>query len=507
MVSVSFKKRFFALALALCVLLTLSACGGETPSSAPSSSGQMFSDSDTDTEISEEATKVTLAGKTVTIAKAGEYVISESIADGQIIIDTDKDAEIQLHLDGVTIKSTTCAAIYVKSAGKVIITPKKGTENTLEVNGTFAQIDGNNVDGVIFSKTDLTINGEGKLNVSTAYGHGIVSKDNLVITGGNVNIEASKHGLSAKDSLRVSGGNYTINAGTDGINVENLEDATCGYFYAEGGKFNIACRGDGIDTSSSVTMGGGDFTISSEDDAIHATTDLKISGGKIDIKKSYEGLEGTTVEISGGEISLVSSDDGINAAGGNDESGHGHGDNFSSSDSFVKISGGKLTVDAGGDGIDSNGTVTVSGGETYISGPVSGANGALDFGISAEVSGGKFVAVGTTGMAQNFTTAKNQGAIKVNLSGAAGDKLTLCDETGKELFSCTLKKSFQSVVISTPDIQTDKTYILKTSTAETTVTMTELIYGASGGFGGPPGGLPSGRPGGMGGGGRPSMTR
>lgn len=500
MVSVSFKKKSLAALLSLSVVLTLSACGGETPSSIPSSSGQMFSDSDTDTEISEEATKVTLAGKTVTIAKAGEYVISESIEDGQIIIDSDKDAEIQLHLDGVTIKSTSCAAIYVKSAGKVIITPKKGTENTLEVNGTFAKIDGNNVDGVIFSKSDLTVNGEGKLNISTAYGHGIVSKDALVITGGNLNIKASKHGLSAKDSLRVSGGNFTVNAGTDGINVENLEDTTCGYFYSEGGKFNLTCNGDGIDASSYVTLAGGEYTVTAEDDAVHATTDLTISGGKLEVKKAYEGLEGTTVTISGGETSILSTDDGINAAGGNDQSGHGQGDTFASADSFVNISGGKLTVDAGGDGIDSNGTVTVSGGETYIWGPVNSANGALDFGISAEVTGGRFVATGAAGMAQNFTKAQNQGAIMVNLGGKAGEKLSLCDESGKELFSCTPKKDFQSVVVTTSDIKSDKTYIIKSGSNETTAELTELIYGAAHGFGGPHGGPPSGRPqGGMGG--------
>ncbi len=150
------------------------------------------------------------------------------------------------------------------------------------------------------------------------------------------------------------------------------------------------------------------------------------SGGRIVIAKSYEVIEGQAIEISGGDIALTASDDGLNAAGGSDQSGFGgfQGNDAFASDSscYISISGGKLFVNASGDGIDSNGSLNVSGGETYVSGPVDGANGALDYGSDGTVSGGIFVAAGSSQMAQNFGSSSTQGAMLVSVDSqtAAG---------------------------------------------------------------------------------------
>ena len=140
---------------------------------------------------------VHVEGSTITINKEGIYHITGSLSDGMIIVDSDKTDKIQLVLDGVTIHSSTSAAIYVRQADKVFVTLVKGSTNELSSGESYAAIDDNNIDAVIFSKEDLTLNGSGGLNITSPAGHGIVSKDDLVITGGDYHITAKQHGLAA----------------------------------------------------------------------------------------------------------------------------------------------------------------------------------------------------------------------------------------------------------------------------------------------------------------------
>ena len=50
---------------------------------------------------------------------------------------------------------------------------------------------------------------------------------------------------------------------------------------------------------------------------------MTITDGTLDISKCYEDIEGQTIDISGGTIDIVSSGDGLSAAGGADQSGFG----------------------------------------------------------------------------------------------------------------------------------------------------------------------------------------
>lgn len=54
----------------------------------------------------------------------------------------------------------------------MFITLAPSSENTLSNKREFVAVDDNNIDSVIFSKSDLTLNGSGKLTVNAAYGHG-----------------------------------------------------------------------------------------------------------------------------------------------------------------------------------------------------------------------------------------------------------------------------------------------------------------------------------------------
>lgn len=170
----------------------------------------MFSDRDLEGSYDEkECTKITLDdedsacedknvsidGQTVTITGEGTYLVSGSLSDGSLVVDVDDSEKIQVVLDGVSITSKEGAAIQVTKADKVFVTLADESENTLN-SESFSDDTDSNVDGAIFSKEDLTLNGSGSMTVTSAE-HGIVSKDDLVVTGGTYEITAEKQGVSA----------------------------------------------------------------------------------------------------------------------------------------------------------------------------------------------------------------------------------------------------------------------------------------------------------------------
>lgn len=203
---------------------------------------------------------VTVDGNVITITSGGTYIISGTLTEGQLVVDAD-DEKVQLVLDNADITCDTSAAIYVKSASKTFITLAEGSENILMNTAEFEAIDDNNIDAVIFSKDHLALNGSGTLTINSENGHGIVSKDDLKITGGTYNITAASHALSGKDSVRIAAGTFNLVCGKDGIHSENADDSSKGYVYIAGGEFTIDSTGDGIDASNIVQIDGGTFDI------------------------------------------------------------------------------------------------------------------------------------------------------------------------------------------------------------------------------------------------------
>lgn len=504
----------------------------------------------------QNATMINGSDKNISITKEGTYVISGNVT-GQIVVDVANTEKVQICLNNANITTETTAAIYVKEAGKVFVTLEG--KNTISVTGEFVAVDNSNIDGAIFSKSDITFNGKGSLTVNCEKGHGIVSKDDVKITSGNYEIISAKDGISGKDSVRIAEGNISIKSEGDGIASKNDTDEGRGYIYIEGGNFHIvsgggntngisngnngfrpgfnnntsqtdtvSCKGikssnviyvcggtfdidsadDAIHSNASIVIENGDITITSGDDGIHADTSVNIMNGKVNIKKSYEGIEGQNITISGGTVDVVANDDGFNAAGGNDMSSVGGRpgmNNFNSSaDSFIKIEGGTLTINASGDGIDCNGSIYVTGGTTYVYGPTNSGNGAIDSGEmgEAKITGGVLIALGSSGMATGFGQTSTQGSILYNMNSgqAAGTTVEIKDSTGKVLAGCNAEKTYSSVVISAPGIKTGETYTLTMGTENVTITMDAIVY-SNGGYGnmGNPGNMNPGgnRPGGM----------
>lgn len=437
-----------------------------------------------------DSRNVAIEGSRVTITGEGNYLVSGSLSDGMITVDVDKTEKVQLVLDGVDISCATSAVIYVKSADKVFVTLPDATENTLTNGGSFVAVDDNNIDAVIFSKDDLTLNGTGKLTVNSPAGHGIVSKNDLVIAGGTYDITAASHGMTGKDSVAVADGDFRIQAGEDAIKSDNNDD----------------------DTMGSVHILGGTYRLSGGSDGMNALNEINISGGKIVVEQSGEGIEARIINISGGEIDITSSDDGLNATDKRqsakeetadvqkaaDKKGGRGGVNDNDPEASINISGGVLRVDAEGDGLDSNGYILVSGGEVYVTGPSHGGDAALDYGIDATITGGIVVAAGQGSMAQNFGEDSTQGSILVSTQeqNAAGSDIILLDADGGEILAWTMKKSYNSVTISCPEIKSDGSYTVKMGENTVDVAMDGLIYGQGFSFGGGKRGFGSGeRPG------------
>ena len=205
---------------------------------------------------------VLISESTVTITKEGSYIISGSLEDGMIIVDTEDSAKIQLILSGADIQSNTSAALYIRNADKVFVTLADGTSNSLSNGGVFNPIDENSIDGAVFSKEDLTINGSGNLTVTSPTAHAIVCKDDLVITGGKYTLECASHGIDANDSVRISDTvELDITSGKDGIHCENSDDASLGFVYISNGMININAQGDGISAGAYILIENGSFDI------------------------------------------------------------------------------------------------------------------------------------------------------------------------------------------------------------------------------------------------------
>ena len=327
---------------------------------SPLDTTNMFTQTDlTQTVDTTNAKKITLEdGKDVTIDAAGTYIITGSAKNSTVIVNASADAEVHLVFDNVSITNTNKPAVYSINAKNVYVTTTQNSTNNLKVTGEFTEDNGDDIDAVIFAKTNITLNGLGTFNIDSS-ANGVTSNNDLKVTGGTYNINTTKHGFKALNSIRVADGTFNINATKDGFHSENEDDLTTGYVY----------------------IAGGNFAINSEDDGIQGTTITEIDGGTFDIN-SVEGIEGTFVQINDGTIKIYATDDGINAS-----------EKATNYDVQIEINGGNLDItmaEGDTDALDANGTLTINGGNINIT-----AQFAFDFDLTASLNGGTVIVNGT----------------------------------------------------------------------------------------------------------------
>ena len=422
-------------------------------------------------------------GSTITITEEGVYIVSGTLEDGQIIVDASDSDKVQIVLDGVHINCETNAAIYVREADKVFITLAENSSNTLGGGNEYTQIDDNTVDGVIFSKSDLVCNGTGSLTIEADYKHGIVSKDDLVITGGTYKITAADNGITAKDQLKILDGSFDIDAANSVVKAKNTDDTELGNIYIAGGVFTVKAEQDGFHATGSIVVDDGTITVNSGDDG-------SISGaadGKEPPQMPPDTENGSDMQPSqdfdpenapSGGNAPQNFDPG-NAPSDGDapqmmQGGPGGGGN---SELYIKITGGTLTVSADGDGLDSNGGLLVTGGTTIVYGPTSDGDSALDYDGSAIVSGGILAAIGSAGMVESFDEDSTQPVITYYCTEtqSADTTITLTDSDGSALFTVTPEKAYASIVLTCPEMKLDATYTLAAGTDNEEITLTDII--------------------------------
>lgn len=406
------------------------------------------------------------------------------------------------------------------------------SKDGLSVEGGALEI--NAADDGIMGKDFVKILG-GKLSIISG-GDGIKSTHDtdenrgyVTIDGGDITINSAKDGVQAETVLTVNGGEIDIKAGGDEadkeissnrgfLDFENRggnkirPDAMTGAtppdaqtnadstdstesmkglkagksVIISGGEINVTAADDSVHSNGDVTVNNGKLTLSSCDDGIHADETLAIIGGEIMISKSYEALEGKNIEISGGEINVKATDDGINAGGG--DNGSALGFNANTEDYYISISGGNITVNADGDGLDSNGTIALSGGFVVVYGPTNSGNGAIDYQKSFAVSGGELIALGNSGMAQAPGTL-SQPCLSIYADVSENSKIEVRDSSGNVVMSTTTPKKCNSLIFTSDKFKDGESYsiygndvLLSTVTAE--IGVTGGGASANGGFGG-----------------------
>ncbi len=314
---------------------------------------------------------VNVNGSIVTVTKSGTYTFSGESTQGQIIVNTDDTAEpealVTLELDGLTLSNETAAPIFIQNAGdEAVISVKNGTVNTISDGKSHTDTDTSSegetstVNGAIYAKDDLKIKGKGTLNVNGNTEDGIVCKDDLKLWNGTINVTAMDDGIRGNDSVRIGDTTDSSNYGTLSVHVTTTS-------------------GDGIKSTSTetgkgyVTISGGSVTIDSYADGIQAEQNFTMTGGTVDIT-TYEGSSyggsssGSNTQWGGGMNQDGNSNKtdisakGIKAVGLYDTTG-----TTWQSGGELTISGGSLTVDSSDDSLHAGGDIAITGGEMTLS--------------------------------------------------------------------------------------------------------------------------------------------
>lgn len=346
----------------------------------------------------------------ITLNKTAEAALIAAAGSENTVADTaganDENAAVKvksgasLSLSG-TGTLTACGNVKngIKGASDAVITVD---EMTLNIE---AADDGLSCDD------ELTIKG-GRVNI-TAGGDAVkaspdtddtenpdtTSLGSVTISGGTITLEAAEDGIQADGDLTISGGTFAVTANGGHTTAISDEDASCKGLKAgktltvSGGTFTVDSADDALHAND-VTVSGGTLTLASGDDAVHADNDLVVgvqgssstSTPRINITASCEGLEGTTVSVYSGDIDVVASDDGVNAA--NSELGE-HSDKFA-----INIAGGDLYIDAGSDGLDSNNDISITGGRVEVYGADAMMDAAIDYDGTFTLSGGTLFGAG-----------------------------------------------------------------------------------------------------------------
>ncbi len=389
---------------------------------------------------------------------------------------------------------TTGACIYakddltIKGEGTLIVKANYNngihTSNDLKVKNGLITVNAKN--NGLKGKGSVEISG-GTINITTTEGDGIKSdtedatdlangKGSIEITGGTITVTSAFDGITAANAVVVANGESTapsikVTAG-GGQNCLSLTSSGNGGGFGgggfpggmggsscspsesmkgikgdssitiSGGVIDINSRDDGLHSSGTITLSGGTMTIATDDDGVHAEKALYVKdNANVSVTIAYEGMESPDMNFEGGITSVITTDDGWNAAGGTSTTSTGNtgrggwggaGGGMGGSTGNLKVSGGYHYVYVGTgdtDGIDSNGGISITGGVIIVECRMNGGMGGMvDSDGTTSITGGKLLGFGTnnseegTQYSVSFTTSNYYGtadiAFKPSFSGS-----------------------------------------------------------------------------------------
>lgn len=357
----------------------------------------------------------------VTITEGGTYRISGTLDDGQIIVNSLE--KVWLILDGADIHCSDSAPIYIQQSDKTFITLAENSENNLSDGSeyVYASAEENEPDAVIFSKDNLTVNGTGTLNISANFNEGITSKDDITITGGNINITSVGNGIKGKDCIAVTSANIDITAKADGMKSSNIDEVGKGFIFINDGNINIKSDEDALQAEQELIISSGTITTVSGDgcqsDNVKTHTDSMMMGGghggffgmnestEVTSEENFISMKslkaGSLIYINGGNISVDSADDALHTNGtiviDDGTINITSGDDGIHADTKLSINNGKINIETAYEGIESA-VIDITGGETSLyakddgfnasDGSSQGAMGQHTNGVSLTISGG-----------------------------------------------------------------------------------------------------------------------
>ena len=413
---------------------------------------------------------VSVENGTITITSGGTYRLTGEYS-GQVKIEATKTDTVRLVLDNAKITNSTGAAINVVSAAEAIIYTAAGTTNTVADEANYTATGDNDPDAAIYSTANLTLTGEGSLSVKGSYEEGIHTTGGLVIASGTLEVNAANTGIKGKDYVDITGGIVNVTAAQDGIKSTNTDDESMGF----------------------TRLSAGSVTVSAGDDGLKAPRTLEISGGTLNIEKSDEGIEGQYVNVLDGEVTVNSTDDGINASlpaadkvdddgDADQEQEPADGAGAAPVDADVNISGGTVVVNADADGIDTNGNAVFTGGTIIVNGPIAGGNRAIDFDGKLLLNGANVTTGSAAEKFQTPSTESTSGHLKIvnNAALTQGKTVQVADSSGEVVANYKITKSgVQLVLVSNKNIVKGQDYKVYVASGDVDIDSTDVANGTT----------------------------
>ena len=404
-----------------------------------------------------------LDGTALTIQSAGTYILTGSCADGSVTVKKGTTG-VTLVLNGLDLTSSDTAPIACNKSTEVTIYAADGSVNLLAdsaQNNDDSYPDNENAENAVINCKDgstVTLCGAGALYITANGKNGIKS--------GATTDEEGEASLTIRELT------LTIDAPVN----------------------------DAITAEQTLNIESGCLTITAADDAVHSDYVLNIgadgaAGPTIAVTACYEGLEAAALNIYSGDISILATDDCLNAAN-SDLTGYA----FS-----MNISGGSIyAYTTAGDGFDSNGSLTISGGTVAVFSASTADNQPLDADGAVSITGGTVLAAGgSNGMGLSLTASQpcvsfgSTGGFGGGMSAGLvnrGATLSIRDSGGNVLFSAEAPCNVGYMLFSSADLSAGGSYSL--CSGSTAAASAAARSGSVSGGNRPGGGQQPGQPGG-----------